>query len=159
VAAGADDLPDARVLAPGVVRSPGTAAAGDGRDAGVDVVGVGVLADGAVLVLARPPAAAAGPLAERGDLVAGAAAGREPAVAGGGRGARRLTAESGSAERPTCWVTTWLVAQVMPAVDAIPSSAPSVQRTVVRFIAVKLAPRRLSEGKAATPRRRLTGTP
>jgi len=43
-------------------------------------------------------------------------------------GASRLPAASGSEERPMCWLVSWLVAQVIPAASAMPSSAASAHR-------------------------------
>ncbi len=49
-------------------------------------------------------------------------------------GARRCPPEIGSEERPMCWLVSWLVAHVMPAVSTSPSSAASAQRAVCRLI-------------------------
>jgi hypothetical protein len=49
-------------------------------------------------------------------------------------GARRRPAEIGSDESPMRWLVSWLVAQVMPAVSTIPSSAASAQRAVCRLM-------------------------
>ena len=49
-------------------------------------------------------------------------------------GARRRPPEIGSEESPMCWLVSWLVAHVMPAVSTIPSSAASAQRAVCRLI-------------------------
>ncbi len=43
-------------------------------------------------------------------------------------GASRLPAEIGSEDSPMCWLVSWLVAHVMPAVNAMPSSAATAQR-------------------------------
>jgi hypothetical protein len=49
-------------------------------------------------------------------------------------GARRRPAEMGSEESPMCWLVSWLVAHVMPAVSKSPSSAASAQKAVCRLI-------------------------
>jgi hypothetical protein len=49
-------------------------------------------------------------------------------------GARRRPAEIGSEESPMCWLVSWLVAHVMPAVSTSPSSAASAQKAVCRLI-------------------------
>jgi hypothetical protein len=49
-------------------------------------------------------------------------------------GARRRPPESGSEESPMCWLVSWLVAHVMPAVSISPSSAASTHRAVCRLI-------------------------
>jgi len=49
-------------------------------------------------------------------------------------GARLRTAEIGSEESPMCWLVSWLVAHVMPAVSTSPSSAASAHRAVCRLI-------------------------
>lgn len=49
-------------------------------------------------------------------------------------GARRRPPEIGSEESPMCWLVSWLVAHVMPAVSISPSSAASTHRAVCRLI-------------------------
>jgi len=49
-------------------------------------------------------------------------------------GARRRPPEIGSEERPMCWLVSWLVAHVIPAVSTSPSSAASAHRAVCRLI-------------------------
>lgn len=50
-------------------------------------------------------------------------------------GARLLPTDSGSEERPMCWLVSFEVPYVIPAVMTIPSSAPSTQMNVLRLIA------------------------
>jgi hypothetical protein len=49
-------------------------------------------------------------------------------------GARLRPPEIGSEESPMCWLVSWLVAHVMPAVSTSPSSAASAHRAVCRLI-------------------------
>jgi hypothetical protein len=49
-------------------------------------------------------------------------------------GARLRPPEIGSEERPMCWLVSWLVAHVMPAVSTSPSSAASAHIAVCRLI-------------------------
>jgi hypothetical protein len=55
-------------------------------------------------------------------------------VRSGTVGANPRPAEIGSEESPMCWLVSWLVAHVMPAVSTSPSSAASVQVAVCLLI-------------------------
>ncbi len=93
----------------------------------------GALTGGAELRGGDEPAGAETPAGDV-DLLAGLVPARPPAPGRvcSGRvvtgGASRLPAETGSEERPMCWLVSWPVAHVMPAVSAMPSSAASAQR-------------------------------
>ncbi len=50
-------------------------------------------------------------------------------------GARLRAAVSGSEASPMCWLVSWLVAHVMPAVEMMPSAAASDHRMAWRLMA------------------------
>jgi len=92
-------------------------AAGARGVTGSEPSGEGVVAGGAEPVMVEP----AGGAAE--CLVRLAVCDRVCVGRVATAGASRLPAEIGSEARPMCWLVSWPVAQVMPAVSAMPSSA------------------------------------
>ena len=66
-------------------------------------------------------------------------------------GASRTPAEIGSEERPMRWLVSWLLAQVIPAVSAIPSSAASTHTSDLRLMSSTLETGGLWNGKAVPP--------